>query len=112
MNESWTQADKKLARKLFNKALSDELDQFIIETREKAVQIQNPEDLYELENFIRFRRKEIDLKYDYRYSVLLRVFSRLLGENRIDENEIHGFSDPIKQRILLGAELWKDQDDD
>ncbi|PYV62736.1 MAG: hypothetical protein DMG95_08770 [Acidobacteria bacterium] len=35
-------------------------------------------------------RKEIDRKYDYRYSQLTQVFGRLLYQNRLNEDELHG----------------------
>jgi hypothetical protein len=38
------------------------------------------------------RRKQIDQKYDYRYSVLLMVFGCLLREGSIDENDLAGLS--------------------
>ncbi len=36
------------------------------------------------------RRKEIDRKYEYRYSQLTHVFGRLLYEKRLREQELRG----------------------
>jgi hypothetical protein len=43
-----------------------------------AGQIQQPSDLWDLESYLTQYRKEIDRKYDYRYSRLTHVFGKLL----------------------------------
>ncbi len=40
-----------------------------------------------MELYLTERRKEIDRKYDYRYSQLTQVFGRLLYEKRLREEE-------------------------
>ena len=48
-------------------------------------------DLWDLEEYLTQRRKEIDHKYNYRYSQLTQVFGRLLYETRVSEEELRGF---------------------
>ena len=55
-----------------------------------ASQIQQSSDLWDLEHYLTERRKEIDCKYDYRYSQLTQVFGRLLYEKRLGEEELGG----------------------
>jgi hypothetical protein len=55
-----------------------------------ASQIQQSSDLWDLEHYLTQRRKEIDRKYDYRYSQLTQVFGRLLYEKRLREEELRG----------------------
>jgi hypothetical protein len=43
-----------------------------------------------LEHYLTQRHKEIDRKYDYRYSRLTQVFGRLLYEKRLREEELRG----------------------
>ena len=43
-----------------------------------------------MEHYLTQRRKEIERKYDYRYSQLTQVFGRLLYQNRLNEDELHG----------------------
>jgi hypothetical protein len=43
-----------------------------------------------LEHYLTERRKEIDRKYDYRYSHLTDVFGKLLHERRLSEEELRG----------------------
>jgi hypothetical protein len=60
------------------------------ETKQMASQIQQSSDLWDLEHYLTQRRKEIDRKYDYRYSQLTHVFGKLLYENRLREDELRG----------------------
>jgi photoprotection regulator FRP-like protein len=52
--------------------------------------IQTSSDLWDLEQYLTERRKQIDRKYDYRYSQLTLVFGRLLYENRFSEEDLRG----------------------
>jgi hypothetical protein len=49
--------------------------------------------LWELEQYLTERRKEVDLRYDYRYSVLPIVFGNLIGEGRLSERELRGLGE-------------------
>jgi hypothetical protein len=62
----------------FDAALGRELDEMIQEARKMASQIRQSSDLWDLEHYLTQRRREIDCKYDYRYSQLTQVFGRLL----------------------------------
>ena len=55
--------------------------------------IKQAADLWELEYYLSRRRKEIDRKYDYRYSELTHVFGRLLYEKRFGEEELRGLQE-------------------
>jgi hypothetical protein len=55
-----------------------------------ANQIKEPPDLWDLEHYLTQRRKEIDRKYEYKYSQLTHVFGRLLHEQRLSEEELRG----------------------
>jgi hypothetical protein len=55
-----------------------------------ANRIKEPANVWELEHYLTERRKEIDRKYDYRYSQLTQVFGRLLYEKRLREEELRG----------------------
>ena len=65
-------------------------------------------DLWDLEHYLSKRRKEIDLKYDYRYSQLTHVFGRLLYEGRVSEEELRGLrEDKLKSMRSLAAAFAK-----
>src|ERR1039457_6248443 len=84
----WSRSEKTIARKAFDAALGRELHEVIQEAKRMASQIRQSSDLWDLEHYLTQRRKEIDRKYDYRYSQLTQVFGRLLYENRLGEEEL------------------------
>ena len=86
----WSKSEKAIARKAFDAALGRELHEVIQEAKQMASQIKQSSDLWELEHYLTERRKEIDRKYDYRYSQLTHVFGRLLHERRLGEEELRG----------------------
>jgi len=61
-----------------------------------------------LEHYLTQRRKEIDRKYDYRYSQLTHVFGRLLYEERLRQEELCGLREdklkPIRSFAKFLAE--------
>ena len=86
----WSRSEKIVARRAFDAALGRELREVIQETQKMASQIQQSSDLWDLEHYLTERRKEIDRKYDYRYSQLTHVFGKLLHEKRLREEELGG----------------------
>ena len=59
-----------------------------------------------MEHYLTQRRKEIDRKYDYRYSRLTQVFGRLLYEKRLGEEELGGLREDKLQRIRFLAKFF------
>ena len=89
----WSRSEKALARKAFDAALGRELHEVIQEAKKMASQIQQSSDLWDLEHYLTERRKEINRKYDYRYSQLTHVFGKLLYEKRLREDELRGLQE-------------------
>ena len=104
----WSRSEKTIARKAFDAALGRELHEVIQEAKKMASQIQQSSDLWDLEHYLTQRRKEIDRKYDYRYSQLTQVFGRLLYEKRLREEELRGLREdklkPIRSFAKFLAE--------
>ncbi len=92
-NLKWSAAEKAIARKAFDLALRLELEVVIREAKDRAAGIEQPSDLWELESYLTQRRKEIDRKYDYRYSILPLVFGSLLHEGRLSGLELEGLGE-------------------
>ena len=101
----WSRSEKIVARKAFDAALGRELHEVIQETQKMASQIQQPSDLWDLEHYLTQRRKEIDRKYDYRYSQLTHVFGKLLYEKRVREEELLGLGEDKLKSIRSLAQL-------
>ena len=105
---TWSRSEKTIARKAFDIALGRELHEVIQEAKKMASQIKQSSDLWDLEHYLTQRRKEIDRKYDYRYSQLPHVFGRLLYESRLSEEELHGLGeDKLKSIRSLAQFLAK-----
>jgi len=83
----------------FDAALSRELHEVIQKAKQMANEIRQSSDLWDLEHYLTQRRKEIDRKYDYRYSQLTQVFGRLLHEGRLREEELRGLREDKLKRI-------------
>ena len=100
-----SKSEKVIARKAFDAALGRELLEVIREAKRMANQIQHSSELWDLEHYLTERRKEIDRKYDYRYSQLTDVFGRLLHERRVTEEELRGLREDKMKLIHSFAEF-------
>lgn len=104
-DRKWTSSEKKLARAVFESALQKELAEIISEFKRNAAAVSEPDDLWSLLKRTDRKREEINQKYDFRYSQLLYVFGVLLREQRITEEELHGFGEEKLAMILRVAGL-------
>ncbi|MBQ0933306.1 hypothetical protein KAK07_09685 [Ideonella sp. 4Y16] len=98
-NLTWTQAEKSLSRRLFDQALDAELADTLAQFKARAAAVSSPEAMWAIQPFLADRQREIDAKYDYRYSQLIIVFGRLLREGRIQEAQLAGLSED-KQALI------------
>ena len=106
---TWSKSEKAIARTAFDAALKRELQDVMRKTKQMANQIKEPADVWELEHYLTERRKEIDRKYDYRYSQLTQVFGRLLYEKRLGEEELGGLrEDKLKSIRSFATFLAED----
>ncbi len=106
----WSRSEKAIARTAFDVALKRELHEVMEEARQMANQIEQPSDLWDLEHYLTQRRKEIDRKYDYRYSELTHVFGRLLRESRLSEEELRGLREDKLKAIRSFAKFLAKMD--
>ena len=104
----WSRSEKTVARTAFDAALGRELHEVIHKTKQMANAIQQSADLWDLEHYLTQRRKEIDRKYEYKYSQLTHVFGRLLHEKRLCEEELHGLQEDKLKLIRSFATFLSD----
>jgi hypothetical protein len=107
---AWSRSEKAIAHKAFDAAVERELQEVIREAKHRAGQIKEPADLWDLEQYLTQRRKEIDRKYDYRYSQLDLVFGRLLREKWIDEEDLRGLREEKLRAIRSYAKFFAGTD--
>ncbi|MCD6199268.1 MAG: hypothetical protein J7K15_12010 [Deltaproteobacteria bacterium] len=94
MNDTrWSKTAKKKAREAFEKAYERECADLTDQIRAKAKAIREPSDIWNLHDFLMQKRKEVDDKYDYRYSMLDFVFARLIKEGWLSFQELEGIGD-------------------
>lgn len=102
---NWSKAERAIARKVFDAALNRELQDVIRETKQRASQMKEPADVWELEHYLTQRRKDIDRKYEFRSPQLARVFGMLLHEGRISEQQLHGLREDKMKPIRSAAKF-------
>lgn len=95
----WKESEKKIARRAFDAALQREVRALMVEFKARAAAAADPADLWAIEEDLGRARRDIDARFDYRYSQLHLVFGRLLREGRIEERELAGLSDDKLEAI-------------
>jgi len=89
----WSATDKKVARRAFEVAYQKECAAVLDKLKEIAAAASNPDDLWEIRDFLTDVLKEINDKYDYRYSVLIFVFARLVREGWLSVADLDGLGE-------------------
>jgi uncharacterized protein YajQ (UPF0234 family) len=59
-----------------------------------------PDDLWEVRNYLSKTLKNIEKKYDFRYSILILVLAQLMKDGWIEENELIGLSEDKISKII------------
>ncbi|MCD6211937.1 MAG: hypothetical protein J7J02_03040 [Sulfurovum sp.] len=85
--ESWSKSQKKHARELFDLALEREYKELIEEIN--TTKITSRDEVWELRDRLNQKAKEMDRRYDYRYSQLIFVFADLLREGYLSLEELN-----------------------
>jgi hypothetical protein len=104
-SEKWSRAEKAIARRAYDQAHDRELAALAAEVRRRANRITEPHHIWALHDFLTRKRKEIDQKYDYRYSQLVFVFARLIRDGWLSEDELAGLGEDKLARIRAWLEL-------
>ena len=102
----WSDAEKKIARRVFEKALQQELDEVIDKVKKMARDIKEPSDDWKMEEYLTRRRKAIDADYDYRYSQLPLLFGKLASQGRIRVEDLQGLNE---EKLLWVRFMTKDR---
>lgn len=103
--EQWTKGEKTVARRAYDLAFERECSALAAEVRRRAHSIADAGDVWRLHDYLTEQRRNIDEKYDYRYSVLVFVFARLMRDGWITEAELHGLSEDKLKKIRFMAQM-------
>ena len=82
----------------------------IQEAKQMASRIQQPSDLWDLEDYLTERREQIDRTYDYRYSQLALDFGKPLCETRLGEEDLRGLREDKLKSIRSWAKFLAEMD--
>jgi hypothetical protein len=67
--------------------------------------------MWHFHDFLTEKRDEIDEKYDYRYSVLILVFARLINDEWLDFDDLKGLAENKIDRIESLISIWNKKKD-
>jgi len=101
----WSPGEKKIARKAFDKAYKKEMAQIRSVVFERIKESSEENDVWRLHDYLTKKRKEVDRKYDYRYSVLIWVFAGLIRDGLISMEDLQGLSDEKTSAIKTLLDL-------
>ncbi len=106
MNElKWSKAEKAVGKRAFDMAYRRECEAIIKKLKEMVASAAEPDDLWRICDLLKEQRDRIDEKYDYRYSVLVFVFARLLKEGWLWEFDLEGFQKDKLEKIKYLSDL-------
>lgn len=98
-DETWKTSEKRIARRVFDAALQSELAELMATFKSRAANAKEVDDMWRIERYLAQARRDIDHKYDFRYSQLEMVFGCLLRERRITEQDLDGLDDDKRANI-------------
>ena len=91
-NSTWSETEQEIAQTAFKIAYEREISALIQEVRDRASAISDPEEMWQLHDFLSARRHDVDGKYDDTYPMLMFVFARLVKEGWLQLDELQGLS--------------------
>ena len=106
----WSPGEKKIAHATFEAALSRERAAI---RRNIATLLRDPNDgteIWVIRDFLNEKARELDQKYDFRYSVLIGVFARLLAEGWVTMEDLGGLEMTKQELIREHSDIWKRAD--
>ena len=109
-NLAWSNAEKKIARVAFDAAL--ERERSAVRREVEAILERSPDsaEIWSIRDYLNEKAREIGAKYDYRYSVLIDVFARLLAEHWLSVSELNGLAAEKIQLIEQESTHWRERD--
>jgi hypothetical protein len=101
--DRWSDVEKKVARRAFALAFERECMTIAAKVKKLMAKDSAPGAIWRVHDYLSTQRKEIDTKFDYRYSVLIDVFGRLVAESWLSLDDLAGLSDEKIERIERSA---------
>ena len=105
----WSASEKKIARRVFDSALQRELGEILTEFKLRAARARPPADMWDVESYLHRARRDLDRKYDFRFSMLESVLGRLLLEERITEEDLVGLAAEKLETIRAIPKIFRSE---
>jgi hypothetical protein len=106
--ETWSPQEKKAARAAFAAAWTRECTAIKREVEAMLAGSAAPDAIWQVQEYLWRKRRELGDKYDYRYSILLNVFARLLAQGWLTAADIASLAPEKVEHITSAASVWKD----
>jgi len=103
--DPWSPLEKKVARQAFDAALQRELAAVLSALKERAAAAKTSQDVWEIEQYLTGKRREIHAKYDYGYSQLITVFGSLMRDGWLQEQDLIGIAESKLSSIRFLATM-------
>jgi hypothetical protein len=103
----WSPDEKKVAHRAFDAALVRE--RMAIRRHVEAL-LRDTDDgtvIWAIRDYLNEVARDIDYKFDFRYSVLINVFGRLVAEGALPMDELAGLGEDKLAMIAERAEVWR-----
>ncbi len=101
----WTAAEKKTARRAFDKAFERHCTAITAEVRRILENATAPAGIWRVQEYLSEQRRTVDRIYRYSYSGLILIFSILIRDGWLTEADLVGLRQEKITRIKLGARL-------
>jgi hypothetical protein len=102
---TWSAAEKKTARRAFDQAFQRKCADVAAQVKKMIASASSPSDLWQIHDYLSEERRTVDRTFDYRYSVLLLVFSKMLRDGWLTEADLTGLREDKIEKIKHGANL-------
>jgi hypothetical protein len=97
---NWSPTEKKVARAAFDKAYKREMTDIKNNLKKKAAAIKEDNEIWAIHDYLTKRIKNVNRKYDYRYSVPIQVFAQLMLDGYIKKEDLSGLREDKIELIM------------
>ena len=89
----WSKPEKTIAKEAYDKAYNAECGSILAEVKRRIANLSDPKSIWKIHDYLTAQRRQVDQKYDYRYSVLPLLFARLIQEKWLTEADLEGLGE-------------------
>jgi hypothetical protein len=88
----WSPSEKKIACTAYNLVYAREMKEIRKEVLQRIQNMGRDEDVWSLKDFLHSHRREMNYRYNYRYSILILTFFKLINRGYLSLEDLPGLS--------------------